>query len=61
VEYINWFLIKLNLMNTQHKSTPKMRRSYTPRLKSAQVDRNNDPKKALYFTNNKNSDKNIIK
>ncbi len=48
-------------MNTQHKSTPKMRRSYTPRLKSAQVDRNNDPKKALYFTNNKNSDKNIIK
>jgi hypothetical protein len=40
-------------MNQEGKSTPKMRRAYTPRVKSAQNIHNMEPKKALYFTDKK--------
>ncbi len=41
-------------MSQQGKSTPKMRRAFTPRVKSAQNIHNVQPKKALYFTDKKN-------
>lgn len=38
-------------MYQHNKSTPKMRRAYTPRVKSAHMIEEVHPKKALYFTN----------
>ena len=48
-------------MSQLHKSTPKMRKAFTPRVKSAQIIDDNGAKKALYFSNKKNGDKDMIK
>lgn len=60
-KFINLLLIKLKLMLTQQKSTPKMRKSYTPRVKSAHIDHDDDRRRAQYFTNRKNEERNSNK
>lgn len=48
-------------MSQHGKSTPKMRRAFTPRVKSALNLHDTEPKRALFFTDQKNQNCNSIK
>jgi hypothetical protein len=48
-------------MSQQGKSTPKMRRAFTPRVKSAQNLHHPDIKKPLFFSDKKDQNSQFLK